>query len=318
MKVVRGLRNLPGRSDARSVALGNFDGIHLGHQKVITSAVESARSVGGESVVYTFDPHPLRILAPRESFMLLTTFKKKMELIASLGVDMTILADFTRKFARLHPKNFVQMIKESVGARRIVVGHDYSFGQNGSGRIETLKSLAATFDFEVDVIEPVALDGRRVSSTLIRSALNRGDVDLARSSLGRYYSIEGRVVRGLSRGGAIGFPTANLETPYELIPAVGVYAVYARARDTGFTPGVVNVGYNPTFDRNDLIVELHFIGVDDDFYGKTLELRFVKRLRDEVKFASAEELKDQIASDIDQAREILSTRSDRPEIEPGE
>ncbi|MBI5814824.1 MAG: bifunctional riboflavin kinase/FAD synthetase [Nitrospinae bacterium] len=305
MQIVRGVRNLAEKPVRPVVTLGNFDGVHIGHQVIFSKVIAKAGETGGTSVVYTFDPHPLKILAPEQSPNLLTTFKKKMELIAACGIDMTICADFNRSFALMHPRDFALKLKNGLAMESVYVGHDYSFGQAKAGTIDYLKKMGEEMGFAVEVVDAVNVDGQRVSSSAIRNLVGEGDVGGAAKRLGRLYSIAGKVVSGHRRGKAIGFPTANIETPYEVIPAVGVYAVFARLGRGEWFEGVVNVGYNPTFNRDDLIVEAHLIDHDEDLYGGEMEIYFAGRLRDEKKFSGVEELKAQIASDIGAARSIL-------------
>ncbi len=305
MKIIRGLRNIHERPVRAVVALGNFDGAHLGHQAVFERAVNRAQEIGGTAVVYTFDPHPLKILAPEQSFNLLNTFKKKLELISTFGIDMTILADFTRTFAKMHPREFTQKLYDALGMDTVVVGHDYSFGRGKTGSIDYLRKMGAELGFNVEVVGQVIMDGKRVSSSRIRKMLGEGDVRGSSRLLGRCYSIAGHVVTGYQRGSAIGFPTANLDTPYEAIPAVGVYAVFARVGGGEPQEAVVNVGYNPTFNRDDFIVEAHLLDYEGDIYGKEIEIYFVDRLRDEKSFGSVEELQAQIKADIEKARATL-------------
>lgn len=317
MHIVRGLRNLAVKPARPVVTLGNFDGVHIGHQKIFSETVKVARERGGVSVVYTFDPHPLKVLAPEQNLTLLNTFKKKMELIAVYGMDITILADFTRAFARMHPRDFAVKLKQGLGMDTVIVGHDYSFGQSRSGTIEYFRKMGAELGFTVQVVEPVTVDGERVSSSMIRSLINNGEVREAARRLNRLYSIEGKVVSGYKRGSAIGFPTANLETPYEVIPAVGVYAVFARIGAGEWREGVVNIGYNPTFDRNDMIVEAHLMDHSEDIYGAEIEIYFAEKLRDEKRFSSVDELKSHIALDIESSRRILEKyRKDGGVIDP--
>ncbi|MBI4829536.1 MAG: bifunctional riboflavin kinase/FAD synthetase [Nitrospinae bacterium] len=313
MKAVRGLRNIHEPPHGAVVTLGNFDGVHLGHQAIFRRVNARARQIGGTSIVYTFDPHPLKILAPEQNVTLLCTFKKKMELIAAHGIEMTILADFTRQFARMHPRDFALKLWNGLKMDTVIVGHDYSFGQGKAGSIDYLRKMGDEIGFAVEVVDAVESGGQRVSSSLIREFLNTGQLSRANEMLGRCYSIEGRVVSGYARGRAIGFPTANLETPYEVVPAVGVYAVVARLAHGRAYDGVVNVGYNPTFNRDDLIVEAHLFDFEGDLYHQEIEVYFVERLRDEASFGSVDALKAQIASDIGRAREILSRRRARGE-----
>ncbi|MBI4664908.1 MAG: bifunctional riboflavin kinase/FAD synthetase [Nitrospinae bacterium] len=305
MQVIRGIRNLTGAPVNPVVTLGNFDGVHAGHQKIFEEVKSHARKIGGSAVVYTFDPHPLKILAPEQNITLLTTFKKKMELIAAYGMEMTICADFTRAFARMHPRDFALKLKNGLNMESVFVGHDYSFGQAKAGGIDYLKKMGDELGFKVYVVDEVMVDGERVSSTVIRNLLNNGDILGANRRLNRCYSIAGKVVSGYQRGRAIGFPTANLETPYEVIPAVGVYAVFIRIGAGQWFEGVVNIGYNPTFNRDDFIVEAHLLDHSDDIYGKEIEVYFADRLRDETRFTNVDELKRQIAEDIENARKAL-------------
>lgn len=306
MQIIRGVRNVHEKPVKPVVTLGNFDGVHIGHQAIFKRVKERAKEIGGTSVVYTFDPHPLKILAPEQSPNLLCTFKKKMELIAAYGIEMTVLADFTRAFAAMHPRDFASKIMNGLSMDTVVVGHDYSFGQHKAGGIDYLKKMGAELGFRVEVVEPVSVSGMRVSSSLVRSLIGSGDVAEAAKLLNRSYSIAGRVVSGYKRGKAIGFPTANLDTPYEVIPAVGVYAVFVCVRSCKAPlDGVVNIGYNPTFNRDDFIVETHLFDCKDDIYGQEIEVYFVERLRDERRFDSVEELQEQIRADIGKAKSIL-------------
>ncbi|VAX18916.1 FMN adenylyltransferase / Riboflavin kinase [hydrothermal vent metagenome] len=305
MKIVRGLRNLTEKPVKPVITLGNFDGVHVGHKEIFLKVIEHAKNIGGTSVVYTFDPHPLKILAPERNLTLLTTFKKKMELIAACGIDMTICADFTREFARMHPRDFAKKLKGGLDMDVVYVGHDYSFGRGKSGTIDYLKKMGAELGFDVEVVDAVNVDGERVSSSAIRSLLVDGNIRKATRFLGRYYSIAGKVVSGYHRGKTIGFPTANLDTPYELIPAIGVYAVFARVSHGKWHRGVVNIGYNPTFNRDDFIVEVHLLDHEEDIYGSEIEIYFVERLRDEQTFKNVEALKGQITKDVVRAKKIL-------------
>ncbi len=305
MNIVRGLRNLASAPASAIVTIGNFDGVHAGHKEIFRRVIEEAKRVNGTAVVYTFDPHPLKIVAPEFNLQLLTTFKKKMELIAEAGIDLTICADFDRTFARMHPRDFARKLMNGLNMKKVFVGHDYSFGAGRQGGIDYLKKMGEELIFGLDVIDPVEVDGSRVSSTLIRECIAGGDVTQASRYLGREYSIAGKVVSGYSRGHAIGFPTANLDTPYEVIPAVGVYAGRVRLQGQ-IHNGVVNIGLGPTFDRDDFIVEVHLLDKVGDIYGEEIELSFTARLRDEKKFDTVDDLKKQITEDIKKAESIFS------------
>jgi riboflavin kinase/FMN adenylyltransferase len=299
------------------VTIGNFDGVHLGHQAIFKRVMERAGEIGGKSVVYTFDPHPLKILAPEQSLNLICAFKKKMELIAKYGIDMTVCADFTREFARMHPRDFAQKLMAGLGMDTVVVGHDYSFGHGKTGTIEYLTKMGKELGFIVEVIDAVVMDNERISSTIIRELIDTGDINKSNRFLNRCYSIAGKVVSGYKRGKAIGFPTANLDTPYEVIPAVGVYAVLVSVKGGDMLDGVVNIGYNPTFDRDDFIVEVHLLNYDNDIYGVETEIYFIERLRDERNFENVAQLQAQIKEDIQKASSILkNTRQKNDCIAP--
>ena len=307
MDVIRGLRNLTVKPVKPVVTLGNFDGAHVGHQAIFRQTVERATQIGGTPVVYTFDPHPLKLLSSGAEPSLLCTFKKKMELLASNGIKTTICADFTRAFAAMHPRDFAVKLATGLGMDTVVVGFNYSFGQGRAGSIDYLKKMGQELGFRVEVVEPVIVEGERVSSSLIRRLLTEGAVEKSATLLGRYYSVEGKVVPGHHRGGSVlGFPTANLKTPSEVIPAVGVYAVFARVAGGEPLDGVVNVGLNPTFDRDDLVVETHLLDAQGDLYGQEMEIFFAHRLRDEERFASVDKLREQISADTRKARELLT------------
>jgi len=305
LQIIRGLRNLSTKPPGVVVTIGNFDGVHLGHQAIFKRVIERAGQIAGTSVVYTFDPHPLKILAPEQSVSLICAFKKKMELIAAYGIDMTVCADFTRQFARMHPRDFAKKLMTGLGMDTVVVGHDYSFGHGKTGTIDYLKKMGEELGFKVEVIGAVEVDKVRVSSSIIRDLIDGGDINKGNRLLNRCYSIAGKVVSGYKRGKAIGFPTANLDTPYEVIPAVGVYAVFVSVKGREVLNGVVNVGYNPTFNRDDFIVEVHLLDYDNDIYGAETEIYFIERLRDERNFENVQQLQAQIKEDIHNARAIL-------------
>lgn len=317
MQIIRGLRNLSEKPPNAVVTIGNFDGVHLGHQAIFARVMERAGKIGGTSVVYTFDPHPLKILAPEQNVSLICAFKKKMELISAYGIDMTVCADFTREFARMHPRDFAKKLMTGLGMDTVVVGHDYSFGHGKTGTIDYLVKMGKELGFIVEVIDAVVMDKERISSSIIRKLIDSGDIDKSNRFLNRCYSIAGKVVSGYKRGKAIGFPTANLDTPYEVIPAVGVYAVFVSVKGGEVLDGVVNIGYNPTFDRDDFIVEVHLLDYDNDIYGAETEVYFIERLRDERSFKNVEQLQAQIKKDILNAKAILEkTRKAKSCIDP--
>lgn len=308
MKIVRGSKNITGPLSHPAVAIGNFDGVHLGHQSVVRKAVEQARRNNGVSAVLTFEPHPLKILAPEKVPPLLTTFRKKMELMEQCGIDMVICEAFDRRFADQEPEQFVEeVLVKAIGVKEVTVGFDYAFGKGRQGTIPRLREMGGKWDFAVHVVGPVTVDGRPVSSSRIREALDAGDVESAARRLGRPYSLEGAVVKGFRAGGGIGFPTANIDPGEALVPGGGVYAVYVAHKNRRY-PGVANIGFNPTFHRKRLSVEAHILDFDEQIYGQEIEAFFIKRIRGEIEFKSADELAEQIRKDAAEAKTLLAER----------
>ena len=306
MKIYRGLKDIKKAGlTAPVVTLGNFDGVHLGHQSIFKQVVAWALSSGGSSAVFTFEPHPLKVLAPTRSPKLLSTFREKMEQIEASGMDAVVCAHFTPEFASQAPEEFVrEVLVETVGVKALFVGHDYAFGKDRRGDIPFLRETGARHGFEVHVVGPVKVEGIVVSSTKIRQLITDGEVCLASKLLGRPYSIEGTVIPGHARGRLLGFPTANITTPNELPPKEGVYAVTILVEGKEYK-GVANIGKNPTFDDVSASFEAHIFEFNGDLYGKFLKMKFIKRVRDEVRFASADELVAQIQKDVERVKSVL-------------
>lgn len=287
------------------ITLGNFDGVHLGHQTILRKAIDRAREINGTSMAFTFEPHPLKVLAPERSPRLLNTFHGKMGFFAASGLDVVICADFTRAFAEQNPEDFARkVLHEKLGVVEVYVGYDYAFGKERGGSIEFLKKMGAAYGFQVGVIPAVQIDGIVVSSSAIRDLIAGGQVEIAAKLLGRPYSIEGEVVHGVGRGQQLGFPTANIRSANELLPALGVYAVCAVVEGRSLK-GVAAIGVRPTFDSGPVSVEVYLFDFLGDIYGKQVEVSFVKRLRGEVKFNNAEALIKQIRDDVLHAGEAL-------------
>src|SRR5213596_3677034 len=303
------LRSIPELSELRGpvfLAIGVFDGVHLGHQAVISTSAEHARAANGTPVVVTFDPHPEKVLRPKAAPHLLTATPHKIALIRDLGVGHLLIITFDKQFAATEPEDFVQqLVKHSNPLREICVGHQWSFGKNRRGNLELLKKLGAQFDFNVIGIPPVTVNGELVSSTTIRRAVESGDLQKAAAMLGREYTVLGTVVRGDDLGKKIGFPTANLSAHNEQFPPNGVYFAEAKLKGIIY-PGVVNLGYRPTVDtrKSERILEIHLFDFDHDIYGKDLEVRFIRYLRPEKKFESVDALVRQIGLDVKQARKL--------------
>jgi riboflavin kinase/FMN adenylyltransferase len=306
MQIIRGTKHIPDPGPYPVMSIGNFDGVHLGHQIIFHRVAEIAHENKGTAIVFTFEPHPLKIIAPEKAPPLLTSFRKKMELIEHCGIDQVICADFNQGFADQQPREFSEnILVGKIGVKEIVVGYDYAFGRGREGTIAYLQKMGEEFHFKVHVIDPVEFDGHRVSSSHVRELLEEGDVVRARDFLGRYYSIQGPVVHGHKTGHAIGFPTANMDTSKVQIPGTGVYAVYVTSEKVGYS-GVVNIGFNPTFNRDRLSVEVHIFDFGDTIYGEEIEITFIERIRGEIQFKSAQDLVAQIEKDIATAKTILS------------
>jgi riboflavin kinase/FMN adenylyltransferase len=305
MQLVESLEALQHLSYQKPVlALGNFDGVHLGHQAIFHQTVARARTIGGTSMVFTFEPHPMQVLAPEKAPPLLTTFTQKMRLIAALGVSVGIRVTFNETFARQQPVDFIrEVLCQSIGVHDLIVGYDFRFGHRRAGTTALLQEHAAVYGYQVTVVPPITRDNIVVSSSKIRRLLHEGQVESAARLLGRFYSIEGPVVEGHHRGAALGFPTANVRPVNDIVPRTGVFAVRVVWKDRTYA-GVANVGYNPTFGNQTLSVEAHLFDFAADLYGETIRIEFVARIREERKFASVDELVAQIACDVQQAQAI--------------
>jgi riboflavin kinase/FMN adenylyltransferase len=307
MDVIRGLDRIPPKYACSVVTIGNFDGIHLAHKDLLGKVVEEARKRQCSGVVLTFEPHPQKVLQPdRKPFYLLTTLQEKLKLIEALGIDAVVLIEFTPDFAKTTAEAFVQgILWDKLHLEKLIIGHDTAFGNRKSGNEDFLRGMGQALGFDVEAIDAVQVDGIVVSSTSVRHTLLEGDVRRAMKLLGRPYSLSGTVVKGYRRGSEIGIPTANIESQKELVPALGVYAVIAEL-DGGSHPGVLNIGYSPTFGDNRLTVEVHLLDFPrEELYGKAIDVLFIDRIRDEMKFESPKELVKQIERDIERARELL-------------
>lgn len=286
------------------VALGNFDGVHLGHQRLINNMIHEARRSQGAAVVVTFHPHPLKVLQPDKAPKLLTTLERKIELIRGLEADALLLLPFTTEFAKLTPQEFVQdILSEQLKSKKVFIGFNFNFGYRGAGNPELLREMGKENGFDVEVLDPITIDETVVSSTEVRQALEQGDILKARSFLGYWPIVEGIVVTGDQRGRKIGFPTANLEIIQDLtIPGRGVYVAKVKV-DGKWHNAVVNIGTKPTFSQQELWnIEAHILDFEQSIYGQWLEINLIQKLRDERKFNSVNELINQINLDVAQAR----------------
>ncbi len=312
MQTIRSLSELDPIENGSCLTIGNFDGVHVGHQKLIRRVREKARNKGLASVVVTFDPHPLRVLRGMTP-PFITMTQQKLELIGKQDVDITACLEFTREMAKLSPEEFVRRyLVEGLCMKELVVGYDYAFGKNREGNFQLLKKLGDKYGFRAEQMDPVLVGGAIVSSTRIRDMVQAGQVWEVLPLLGRFYRIRGSVIRGKDRGGKLlGFPTANLQLVDELFPKPGVYAVWTDVEGRTL-PAVANIGFNPTFDNQVLSVEVHVLDFSGDLYGREIDVHFVQRLRDEKKFSSLDELIVQIRKDVDLGRTILESTQPRP------
>ena len=309
MKLIENLDEITEPYNRAVVTIGNFDGVHLGHQALFHEVVERADAINGTSVAMTFEPHPLRVLKQNNHPPLITIYEQKVELIARAQMDVLVCVPFTHEFAALSPREFVEdILLRKIGMQAIVVGGDYSFGRNREGNLGMLRTFGELFDFEVILADWIktnrSLSGR-ISSTRIREMVIDGRVDEVQPLLGRFYQIRGEVAHGRNRGGKLlGFPTANINLQDELCPKTGVYAVTVECLDRKFQ-GVANIGYSPTFDDHIFTVEVHILDFDDTIYGQKIRVNFIKRIRDEIRFSSLDELSNAIRDDVETARKLL-------------
>lgn len=298
MRIVRGLESVPPEPRPSAVALGVFDGVHLGHRAILGTALTRARAGGLEAVVCTFDPHPMEVLQPDRAPRPITTLDERLTLIGATGVDAVVVLAFTRELASVEPEAFVKdVLLGRLRAREIVVGYDHRFGRGARGDARLLQALGDRLRFKAHVVPPMTMQGEAVSSTGIRAALQRGDVDTAARALGRPYSIAGPVTAGAGRGRTLGFPTANIEAERPVLLARGVYRARLHVDDRQHA-AVVNIGVRPTFGETVLAVEAHLLDFSGDLYGRRVRLDVLERLRDEMRFASVEDLKAQVTRDI--------------------
>ena len=335
MRIHSGMDASAHRLTRGAMAVGNFDGVHLGHRGLFDAAKASARTLGGPVCALTFEPHPARLLAPEYAPPLISSPLRKRELLDDAGVEELIVQPFDRAFASTEPERFVELLV-ATGVGEVVIGHDFTYGRARRGTVDALRAGLGERGVRLQVVAPITVQGLVVSSTKIREFTLEGRVEAAAQLLGRQFDLEGDVVRGAGRGRKLGWPTANIHTEAELLPAVGVYAVRARLVESPGSPpdaipamapvtyvpprlgaamlGAANLGLNPTFRddahagsrREPLMLEVHLLDVDQDLYGRSLRVEFVHRLRDERRFPNVDALKEQIARDVASARRLLA------------
>lgn len=307
MRIVTGSEITSGIIHDSVVTIGNFDGVHRGHMEIFRHLISCGVQRGLQSVVVTFEPHPLKVLSVKPTPPMITTFEQKVALIAATGVDYLVVVPFTAEFADMTADNFVRnMLCKSLGMRHIIIGHDYAFGKGREGNFTTLERIGAESGFTLEDMEPVGEKGVVFSSSLARRLIAAGDMEGASGILGRYHMISGTVVHGRDIGRTLGFPTANIATRNDLLPPDGVYAVMVSVDGT-LVKGACSIGLNPTFDGGTRAIEVFMLDFADQIYGREIAVCFVQRLRDIKKFASVSELVDAITRDVQHTREILAT-----------
>ena len=307
MNIFNGVDDITDDFQGAVVTIGNFDGVHLGHQHIFHKVVQEARRENRKAVVITFEPHPKMVLHPeRRPFYLITSIEEKINRIADTGIDGLLLIPFSLEFSKTTAREFIcSILWDRLHIKKIFIGHDYAFGRGKEGNEACLASFGAKLGFSVEAISAFKVGDRVISSTLTRNAIQEGRVKEAAEWLGRPYNLSGTVVGGHQRGRNLGFPTANLKPDKVLIPMRGIYAVRLLLEGK-VHQGVLNIGFNPTFSDNTLSIEVYILDFNEDIYGKRLEVLFIDRIRDEVKFDSPTHLVEQIGRDVEAARKILS------------
>ena len=289
-----------------ALTVGNFDGIHLGHRRILRGVLERARAMGVVSAVVTFDPHPLKILRPADAPPLISTLAQRLQGLEEIGVETAVVLKFDPQFSRLSPEDFVgQILVEQLGVSAILVGQDFRFGHRQAGDVRLLAELGRRFGFEVDIVPPVVVRGEVVSSTAIRQAISQGRMGHAARLLGRPFALTGEIRPGTGRGSRLIFPTLNLSTQQELLPAIGVYASETLVAGR-LHRSATNVGVRPTFDASRVTIESHLFDFSEKITAGPMEVRFWKRLRDEQKFSGPAALRGQITKDLARTRKFFN------------
>ncbi len=307
MRVFRELNHLPSFKNS-VITIGTFDGVHKGHQKLITRIKLLSKQINGESIIITFHPHPRIVINPEDkSLRLLNTIDEKIALLEKYGIDNVVIVPFSRDFSEQNAEDYIRnFLVNNFQPKYIVIGYDHKFGKDRIGHYNLLESMKLTFGYEMEEISEEMLDDIEISSTKIREALNKGEVKLANELLGHNYTLSGTVVRGLQNGRKLGFPTANIDVTdeFKLIPKTGIYAVYAYRHGNKYK-GMLSIGYNPTFNGKQQTIEVNILDFDKDVYGENITIEFVEYIRDEKKFDSAEALIAEIKNDEKKTRSIL-------------
>lgn len=306
MIVFKGIENITEDFCGSFVTIGNFDGVHLSHQIICRKLASEAKNAGKKSLVITFDPHPKMILHPAiRPFYLITTLEEKLKLLEDCGIDGTLVIPFSLDYSKVTAEQFVhEFLAQKLAIKKIIIGHDYTFGQGKKGNSDYLISSGSEIGFAVEVVDAVKAGEDIISSTLVRNLIIKGDFKTVTTLLGRWYNVAGMVVSGRGRGVGLGFPTANIEPEKELLPPAGIYAAFVDIEGKRYL-AALNIGEKPTFDDYTFTFEVHLLDFSGDLRGKRLNTEFVEKLRDIIKFDSPEMLKKQIVADVEHAKSIL-------------
>jgi riboflavin kinase/FMN adenylyltransferase len=314
MKLVKNISEIPQTGNPVILAMGCFDGVHIGHQKVISTAVDQAKACGGEAWIYTFNPHPAKVLVPDKAPPLISAPPCRLRQFEILGVHGIIEIPFDLAFAQIEPENFLSNLWKNIPSLQgIVCGIDWSFGRRASGKFQTLETFCNKHGLTATAVHPVLYHGEKISSTHIRKAVQTGHIQLAEQMLGRPFSLFGKVIPGRKIGRELGFPTANIEPLNELIPAPGVYAARTRMGNREF-PSAVFIGTRSTFDDHDPVIESYLLNFDGDLYGQTIEICLVEKTRDAEPFPSKDALIEQIQKDVLLIKNIIKGGSPSPKF----
>jgi riboflavin kinase/FMN adenylyltransferase len=308
MKIIKDLAEIM-RDDKGVITLGTFDGLHLGHQQIVSEVIEKSKQIGGRNFLLTFEPHPRKVIPGRNDVKILSTLEEKIEILEKLGLENLFVINFTTEFSKQNPEDFVKKyLIEGIGLKEIVIGYDHHFGKERDGNFELLQKMGKKFNFSVTLIPEFSVEGETISSTKIRNVLLAGDVVKAGKMLGRLYSFKGVIVRGDGRGRKLGFPTANnsVGDQDKLIPAKGIYAAECVVENEKHY-GLLSLGSRPTFHKDgEIIPEFYIFDFDKDIYDQMMQVNLVEKIRDEEKFNSVEELIIQMKKDEETGRKILS------------
>lgn len=310
MEIIKGLEAIERIYPNTVLTIGNYDGVHLGHQKILSMVRKKAEEINGTSIVMTFDPHPVKVLAPEKDVKLLTTPEEKSRLIAKMGIDVLLFVTFNKEFAKILPEDFIKdILVNKLHVKEVIVGVNYAFGKGKKGNFELLKKQGKEFGFHATAVPDVLVHGNIVSSSSIRNLILKGQMQEVSTYLGRAYSILGTVIKGKGRGKSIlNIPTANITTPVEIAPKEGVYAVRVGYKGSIYD-GVANIGKNPTFKEKAVSYEVHLFGFSGDLLGEYLRIYFIDRIRNERTFPNVAALEKQIREDIETARAILRVKN---------